>query len=1044
VTREDLEALIATRRRMKVAEGLAGLSEAERRRLSEAAFEIYRAVRRAWNEEKLSKQEAALVSHLRAIDSKHDARALSEYGEAAEIAVLGLCPISKARRIRFEFWNRHETHESVTRVLFDRRPVWIADWVEHCLDQEFAEISWATLRTLVLEGVCPRPASEAYYRFAAREMAGTVWIRKPKPYVLTDALRSSPDLLDDVWGFFRVETRAFSETGNHWDGTHHETWREAVVELSRRGLLDRDRLLDESLAGMSTGFRPVTLSGFAKVHELLGPTVDEIDARQVAYLDLLSIQAATAIALGLRMLKILSKAGRLDGAAFLGASGAVFDQPAKGHATTALTMARAAVKARPELAGQGAALAVAALRHESADVAEAGLALLESWRGSLDAAVGDEGVDIGAAVAETLDDLPATLRERAQTLAAALGGVGDRHETDREVDITPAALNELRARAGALPRRWRDLAGVDEAIGAAEEGRLAAPMGFDLIDVPVLSGVEAIEPIASVDELLDRVAHVLEVDPTAEEIERIIDGISRLCALRPDDFELRAAPLLKRMDDALPPDLPARELQYFREWSPAWPFLHLLTCWLALDRVKKDPKPLHKLGPMACFERCLLELCDRVRRREAGPHLSAPTHRHGWIDPVVFVERLREVQKAGRTPDQHDLTHAILRLAPDRRPEALRHAQAVRGRVGKPVRWALGGSQLPKRKLDKFGPIWIAALRCRAPREVVEVRQEFADGGPDGYLPATYKWRPRVRFLGSRDDPWAWAHRVRHLDIRTTPPVTNADWVPDVPTVAMHTRKRRLDRFGSFNPLQVRWEPLVWPLVADSALAVGARCIATLNEAVSATPCHMYLEPLSQVDRPWSDMARLTLLSGLTAACNDLRAHAIDALIDGIDDGRAHPGPVGETLAGLNIPGWLKLNRVSAALGEVARVSPLHALFVAGCLDRLIASCKELPRDLHHVLALQLELLTQLGLPLSEDAVARLAETKGSSKGAKLARALIGHRPDAPTPAHHAALARVAEARVERAERWASAADGMPEQPTESASRSATGRGTSR
>ena len=68
---------------------------------------------------------------------------------------------------------------------------------------------------------------------------------------------------------------------------------------------------------------------------------------------------------------------------------------------------------------------------------------------------------------------------------------------------------------------------------------------------PVLSGLQPIVPIATLDELFDAVGHALEKVDHGDDVERIIDGISRLCDQRPADFERRAAPLVSRIQKLL-------------------------------------------------------------------------------------------------------------------------------------------------------------------------------------------------------------------------------------------------------------------------------------------------------------------------------------------------------------------------------------------------------------------------------------------------------------------------------------------------------------
>jgi hypothetical protein len=77
----------------------------------------------------------------------------------------------------------------------------------------------------------------------------------------------------------------------------------------------------------------------------------------------------------------------------------------------------------------------------------------------------------------------------------------------------------------------------------------------------------------------------------------------------------------------------------------------------------------------------------------------------------------------------------------------------------------------------------------------------------------------------------------------------------------------------------------------------------------------------------------LALLIALASRDGGLRRLATDLLIEGIAGGCAHPGELAGVLRRLAASGWLKANRLSETLGEVARVSPLHQWAVAGIIE---------------------------------------------------------------------------------------------------------------
>ena len=60
-----------------------------------------------------------------------------------------------------------------------------------------------------------------------------------------------------------------------------------------------------------------------------------------------------------------------------------------------------------------------------------------------------------------------------------------------------------------------------------------------------------LEPVGSVDELIELAAMLVEGRGDGDDCERFLDGVSRLCDQRPPGFKRRTAGLAKRAGDSL-------------------------------------------------------------------------------------------------------------------------------------------------------------------------------------------------------------------------------------------------------------------------------------------------------------------------------------------------------------------------------------------------------------------------------------------------------------------------------------------------------------
>lgn len=1062
MTYEELEALVAHGDPMAVAEALAPLSEAERKKLSVGVGKLYKSVRYGLNgDERESKEQVELRRRVTILLSKKKKLTVRHIVCSAEIAALGVCPLSVTQNILC--YSPEGSDAEMVKVLVDRKPDWLERWIEKQLSHEWGSMLLSTLLAFVDAGVCEKPDSDAYVNVLASSASFVRHGFQTEPSQLrSDFLRARHDLLDDVYALFRVDTGAFLYC---WDDSSpwlvhrrakgYETWAETIQKLLATGHLDRDRLLDASISAMTTGFKQNVLSGFAKMHAALEPTDSEIAARQEAYLDLLAVPTGQVVSFALKMLKRLVKAKALDAGAFLAAGSRVFALSTKSQPKAVLSMAKPLMKKHAEHRAAGLSLALEGLTHADGDVQSAALGLLALY---------PDDAPSGAAerLAELLEDLPATLRGEAQEVLVALGGDAADAETpsnqggsgiaERDAD---ALLVELRERAASLDAGLRATLGVDEALSTFAQAGTAPPLAFSVMDAPVLASCEPIVPIETVDELLDAAAHAVEKVDSADEIERLIDGISRLCDQRTEDFEARFAPILHRI---LPPRDPRWDGIVINGFAP-YGVPRLVLTWNDPERYEKQPKGVTGYINGFMTQRTN-EVESQVRQRRPRQLLSTPTHIGGWIDPCVFISRLQQYEASDARPGFSDLIMALLRLAPDRREPALDSATGLTGTYAPAVRWALGGpwpggdtaaprppaaSEPPTGRIARFlskvaGPkaetddstpterarsLWLAAGRCRQPwgplpeLESAGMKLNLAGGS----AAASYEFCARY---GKRSE---YHHdKTPVLDVVIKPAFTKAQTTghDDRPTVLLHRKSSRWSYFDAHTDWVQRWVESCWPMNNDAVL-IGALHDMTKrldDNASSWDPNHAMLQGLFLPDRPWSEPARLAVWLGLAGKDADVRGVALDALIEAVDDGRAHPDEMADTLlilAPREHPGWLKLNRLAANLAEVARVSELHAWFVACCAQRLVGAWDKPPRDAHHLLTLLLEVMTQLRLGLDDNARTRLGSVKGSSKTAKLAKKLLTLEPDHHHPAMDAARLRMAEARIERAERWAEA-----------------------
>lgn len=120
------------------------------------------------------------------------------YWNAAEtrhamLALFAVGPVSIVKKRQVHVW--HEQAPLLDRILRDRRPAWLDEWIAHELEAEFTHLNFATLRAWIRDGVCAKPEVDGYYRMFAGYLMRTGFYQKNEVVPsITAQLLADPDL----------------------------------------------------------------------------------------------------------------------------------------------------------------------------------------------------------------------------------------------------------------------------------------------------------------------------------------------------------------------------------------------------------------------------------------------------------------------------------------------------------------------------------------------------------------------------------------------------------------------------------------------------------------------------------------------------------------------------------------------------------------------------------------------------------------------------------------------------------------------------------
>jgi hypothetical protein len=535
-------------------------------------------------------------------------------------AGLGLAGSGKAARdishdVFIHAWRlTDEELDIIAGVLADRRPAWLTDLVTRNFGSGL--LSWQFARRLVRSGAIARPDIPQYTTMMPHALYRRTWGLPGEPVRVVrtplDALRADPGLLEEeVWRLFTMPDAAFELAKG--DGL----WEEALATLAAEGSLDRARLLDACLDAFSRDFAPTRVAWYARMHDRLQPTLDEMTARAGAYLRLLGADSGPGVSVGQQGCAALLAARRLALADLFAASAPALVFPRKNVAVRQLKLIEKAADADP--AGLGGALVTAAqaFGHSRLDVQEAALALIAKYGPPEDP---DQRTTI-AALTAGLD--PALQRE-----ASALGLVA----------VSPAVS----------PALFTTVSSAGPAAGS--------PVAPALVDGPAIA-VSRAAPVEDPAELIELLTRLMEDAADAFAVERAMAGAVRLCALPAAERRRLAAPLLHRAEEWTQADW----------WGP--PGTNLRACMAELTlswATGWRPDPAQWQDPPVRMSRILTarlrEATALVGNGRAVELLASPDGNDGTVDPDRLLDRM--VSWSDRPLLPYDLEIAMLRLSP--------------------------------------------------------------------------------------------------------------------------------------------------------------------------------------------------------------------------------------------------------------------------------------------------------------------------------------------------------------------------------------------
>lgn len=273
---------------------------------------------------------------------------------------------------------------------------------------------------------------ERFGRIRLMERLGLISLVPDDTYVLamisalgpnkSDTLRADPELVErGLWRVFEVEGGGEVSLTNV-DRLYGGQWRNAFLELTADGTIDRTRVLAECLEALGRDFAAYPAAWFSATFLALEPSAEEMSVLQAALRRLLAAPGAATVAFTLKQLTVVQKAGLLEIEETLQALAPATLVKAKGRALDALRLAKALAGGREAAAST---VATTALGHPHADVQRTAADMLRKFGDFEAVAMVTDDLspsvqrDLGLAVTVVPEEPASTIQPRSPIPSAA-------------------------------------------------------------------------------------------------------------------------------------------------------------------------------------------------------------------------------------------------------------------------------------------------------------------------------------------------------------------------------------------------------------------------------------------------------------------------------------------------------------------------------------------------------------------------------------------------------------------------------------------------
>lgn len=519
-----------------------------------------------------------------------------------------------------------------------------------------------------------------------------------------------------IWLIFQFETTIhFSDRYHQFQNSKKDFrhWIEALRDCARKGLIDRERLLRESILATGRNFNKSLSGWFVELFEALEPTRTELLILQSELINTLSSKHSKAINAALSSIKEIIDDREFNASVFLDNVPILLASETKSAVSKSISLLEKIIRNNPNFQEQACIQLTQAFIHNDEEIQNKAAKLLVKYNDETKQSVNKEIAQYADSIlmsAKTIlaDLISNTNDNNSEQIAAEpfpssspiaveklnsidelifLASQAFDNNDPLHIDLLPAALVELQNK-------------IDGSVLQKLEPALQRAYGLVMNDWPSTMGY------------LDHLLATFFIDTTKLFISKYPnEGLS-----------------LQNIHDSFK----KKDSENKTKWS--WYSSRILELATWSVHTRDTTYIIHKA--------ILINAYEKIRANLRLPLLSTPTHLYGFVDPLILVNRLAVYQQTSQVPDNYDFQLALSRIAPFNHTEAIQEtANTLKGEISRILQFVLDPNLRPSPPFETPS-LWFMAGITKSPLATFpEFRHLFYSTLPISTFTGNIPWR---------------------------------------------------------------------------------------------------------------------------------------------------------------------------------------------------------------------------------------------------------------------------------------------------------------